>query len=143
MTAQTPPPVIGVDDVTPSTRQGGRTRALLTPTSAGATGGFLGTLDLGPGERISEHYHPYSDKYLYAVAGSVVVEVDGHEITLGTDQALLVTRGMRHRFHNRTEAPARLVFQISPLAPRPDLGHVDTEPVPRPQDAPPTVGGVR
>ena len=143
MIARIPPPIIRVDDVTPSTRQGGRTRALLTPKSAGATDGFLGTLDLEPGERVTEHYHPYSDKYLYVVEGQVIVQVDGEEVSLDTHQALLVTRGRRHRFENRGSTAVRIVFQISPLAPRPELGHVDTESVPHPDEAPPTVGGVQ
>jgi putative monooxygenase len=32
------------------------------------------------------------------------------------------------------------VFHLSPLAPRPDLGHVDTEPLPCPDAAVPQVG---
>ncbi|GGP51287.1 cupin domain-containing protein [Streptomyces abikoensis] len=142
MIAPVPPPIIGVADVTPSSRQGGRTRALLTPKSAGATSGFLGTTDLEPGEWVSEHYHPYSDKYLYVVTGSVVVTINGHEAALEEHQAVLITRGQRNRIENRGEVPARFVFQISPLAPRPELGHVDTEPVPNPGEAPPKVGGV-
>jgi putative monooxygenase len=34
---------------------------------------------------------------------------------------------MRHRLRNTGSAPASVVFHLSPLAPRPELGHVDTE----------------
>ncbi len=34
---------------------------------------------------------------------------------------------MRHRFRNVGDEEARLVFHLGPLAPRPQLGHVDTE----------------
>jgi putative monooxygenase len=37
---------------------------------------------------------------------------------------------MRHRLQNDSTGTAFLVFHLSPLAPRPDLGHVDTEPYP-------------
>ena len=37
---------------------------------------------------------------------------------------------VKHRVENNGEATAVLVFHLSPLAPRPDLGHVDCEPLP-------------
>ncbi|MFE8993834.1 cupin domain-containing protein [Streptomyces collinus] len=132
---------IALSSVAPSHRQGGSTRALLTPSSVGTTSGFLGHIELAPQESVTEHYHPYSDKYLYLIEGSLVVRVNGEEVCLEQDEALFVTRGQRHRIENRGNVSARVVFQISPLAPRPELGHVDTEPVPHPASAPPKVGG--
>lgn len=132
---------IAAADVIPSRRQGGRTRALLTPASVGATSGFMGTIEIDPGEFISEHYHPFSDKYLFLVSGEVVVRLNGEELILRQNEALLITRGQRNRIENRGTATARAVFQITPLAPRPELGHVDTEPVPFPKAGPPKVGG--
>ncbi|MFF7891597.1 cupin domain-containing protein [Streptomyces sp. NPDC007907] len=132
---------IAMSSVAPSHRQGGSTRALLTPSSVGTTSGFLGHIELAPEEAITEHYHPFSDKYLYLIEGSLVVRVDGEEVPLEQNEALFVTRGQRHRIENRGNVSARVVFQISPLAPRPELGHVDTEPVPHPESTPPKVGG--
>ncbi|WP_158884912.1 cupin domain-containing protein [Amycolatopsis anabasis] len=132
---------VAVADTTPSHRQGGTTRALLTPSSVGAISGFMGTFELEPGEFISEHYHPYSDKFVFLISGHLVVRVNGTEVTLDPDDALLITRGERNRIENRGTVRARAVFQITPLAPKPELGHVDTEAVPRPADAPPAVGG--
>lgn len=132
---------IALADVAPSHRQGGSTRVLLTPASVGTTSGFLGHIELAPGQSVTEHYHPYSDKYLYLVEGSVVVRVNGRDTALDRDEALFVTRGQRHRIENHGDTVAKLVFQISPLAPRPELGHVDTEPVPAPAAPPPGVGG--
>jgi putative monooxygenase len=34
---------------------------------------------------------------------------------------------VRHRFRNVGSTQARMVFHLGPLAPRPELGHVDTE----------------
>ncbi|MFI8239128.1 cupin domain-containing protein [Streptomyces sp. NPDC085866] len=132
---------IALSSVAPSHRQGGSTRALLTPSSVGTTSGFLGHIELAPQECITEHYHPFSDKFLYLIEGTVVVRVNDQDVSLEQDEALFVTRGQRHRIENRGDVSARLVFQIAPLAPRPELGHVDTEPVPHPQSAPPKVGG--
>jgi putative monooxygenase len=117
-------------EVAPNRGRGGELRVLLGPANAGATAGFLGVLTLAPGEFVSEHYHPYSEEFLYAVTGTVDVRVDGEEITVAEGEALFVPIGARHRVTNRSAATAVLTFQLGPLAPRPDLGHVDTEPRP-------------
>ncbi|MBH5337748.1 cupin domain-containing protein [Streptomyces pactum] len=121
------PRVVSLDDVPPNRRRGGETRALLTPTTAGATSGFMGLGVMGPGERITEHYHPYSEEFVFLVRGEVEVDLDGTPHRLVADQALLIPPFMRHRFRNVGDGEARLVFHLGPLAPRPDLGHVDTE----------------
>lgn len=131
------------DDVAPNNRQGGENRALLTPDSVGATAGFSGTQRLRPGAHISEHYHPYSDEFVYLIEGSLRITVDGHEVHLGANEAIMFRRGQRHRVVNVGDTPAFLVYHICPLAPRPDLGHVDTEGVPNPDSNPPRVGGPR
>ena len=127
-------------DVDPTQRQGGSLRALLTPASVGATDAFLGTVDLEPGQSVSELYHPYSDKFLYVVDGEVDIRLNGEHVRLRTEESLMVRRGTRHRFECPEETEARLVFTIAPLAPRPELGHVDTEPVPHPEAGVPRVG---
>ncbi|MGW8882876.1 cupin domain-containing protein, partial [Streptomyces mirabilis] len=43
------------------------------------------------------------------------------------DQGLLIPPHVRHRFRNVGDVEARMVFHLGPLAPRPELGHVDTE----------------
>jgi putative monooxygenase len=39
----------------------------------------------------------------------------------------MIPMNMRHRFRNVGNVEARIVFHLGPLAPRPALGHVDTE----------------
>jgi putative monooxygenase len=132
---------VAMGDVPPSRRQGGSTRALLTPTSVGAISGFMGTVTLEAGERVAECYHPYSDKFIFVVRGSILFRINGAELAVDENEALLVTRGERHSIQNIGQGQAFAVYQITPLAPRPEWGHVDTEPVPFPDDAPPRVGG--
>lgn len=132
---------VALAKVEPSRRQGGSTRALLTPASVGATSGFMGHLELAPGEVVTEHYHPFSDKFLYVIEGSAVVRINGEAVPLESDEALLITRGQRNRIENSGAGVLRAVFHVAPLAPRPDLGHVDTEPVAEPGCVPPRVGG--
>lgn len=127
--ARSRPPVARAD--TPSNhRRGGDIRVLLSPVTVGADAGFLGTLDLQPEEIVGEHWHPYSEEFLYCVRGAVTVVLDGQEVRIEAEHAVHIPVGVRHRIVNDGSTPASFVFCLGPLAPRPDLGHVDTEPLP-------------
>jgi putative monooxygenase len=126
MSAQ-PPRIVHVDDVAPNRRRGGDLRAMLTPTTSDATSGFMGMAIMQAGERIAEHYHPYSEEFVLVVRGELEVDLDGTAYELAPDQGLLIPKNMRHRFRNVGGTEARMVFHLGPLAPRPELGHVDTE----------------
>ncbi|MFG3253164.1 cupin domain-containing protein [Streptomyces sp. NPDC048172] len=119
--------IVDAGEITPNTRRGGELRTMLTPGAVGATSGFMGTARIAPGDWIAEHYHPYSEEFLYVVQGDVVAELDGVPHRLGPDQGLMVPIGVRHRVRNAGNVDVRIVFHLSPLAPRPELGHVDTE----------------
>jgi putative monooxygenase len=120
---------VTVDEVAPNRRRGGDIRVLLSPKTAGSTSGFMGVAFLRPGEHFVEHYHPYSEEFMYLVRGTVHALIDGRqEIVLQPGDALMVPKTVRHRVENRGEEEACMVFHASPLAPRPELGHVDTEP---------------
>ncbi|KXK63826.1 hypothetical protein AWW66_01205 [Micromonospora rosaria] len=121
-------------------RRGGTINLLLSPRSVGATSGFMGVGRLEPGEYVIEHYHPYSEEFVYVVEGELHVRAESQELTLRADDSLLIPVGVRHRFENRGDVPARVVFHNGPLAPRPDLGHVDVE-EPLTEGPPPQVGG--
>jgi|SRR5690606_17052682 len=108
-------------------RRGGEIKTLLSPRNAGSTSGFLGVARLAPGERIAEHYHPYSEEFLYVVNGTLTLDLDGEPRRLRPGDAVLIPPGTRHRLRNLGAAPVRCVFHLGPLAPRPELGHVDTE----------------
>ena len=109
------------------TRRGGDVRTLLSPKTAGSTSGFLGVATIAPGERISEHYHPYSEEFIFVVSGELDAQLDGKSHRLGAREALLIPINVRHRLVNDGEEEAFIVFHLGPLAPRPDAGHVDTE----------------
>lgn len=118
---------VGTLDTHADTRRGGDIRTLLTTASVGTTDGFCGMVTVGPGEAVAEHYHPYSQEQLVVVEGEVRVDLDGSPRSVAANEALLVPRGVRHRLVNTSDAAARAVFFLAPLAPRPELGHVDTE----------------
>lgn len=134
---------VAAAEVPANRRRGGDIRVVLGPSTAGATSGFLGVLTLATGEYVSEHLHPYSEEFIYVIRGSLTVRVDGDPVELAAGEGLVVPIGTRHRVENTSGAEAEAVFHLSPLAPRPDLGHVDTEELPAPQQPQLSVGGQR
>ena len=119
--------VRSVDEAAADTRRGGEVRALLGPKTVGATSGFMGVCTIGPGEKVTEHYHPYSEEFMFMVRGTLTAELDGEPCELGAGQALFIPIGTRHRLLNHGDEEVFFVFQLGPLAPKPELGHVDTE----------------
>jgi putative monooxygenase len=117
----------GVDDMPADTRRGGDVRTLLSPKTVGSTSGFMGVATLGPGDRISEHYHPYSEEFIYVVKGKITADLDEQPHELEERHAMLIPINMRHRLRNTGDDEAFIVFHLGPLAPEPHLGHVDTE----------------
>ncbi|MFI7279558.1 cupin domain-containing protein [Micromonospora chersina] len=124
---------VSVHDVTADRRRGGELRVLLGPKTVGSTSGFMGVATLTPGERIAEHYHPYSEEFLYVARGAITVDLDDRPVPVAAGEALFVPRHVRHRLRNTGDQPAEVVFHLGPLAPRPELGHVDTEGAPPPR----------
>lgn len=140
------PPTVAAADVPPNRRRGGDIRVVLSPKTVNSRSGFLGTLTLEPGEFVTEHYHPYSEEFIFVVGGRLTARVDGGEaFEVAAGAGFMVPIGRRHRVWNDGDEPVRAVFHLSPLAPRPDLGHVDTEELPGSgAGAPvPDVGGPR
>jgi putative monooxygenase len=125
--ASASPTKVARSDIAPNRKRGGDLRALLTPTTAGSTAGFMGVATLEPGEVITEHYHPYSEEFLYVSAGALSVRLDGEPMDLAAGEAVLIPKNVRHRLRNDSGEQVSIVFFLSPLAPRPELGHVDTE----------------
>jgi putative monooxygenase len=121
------PQVRSLDDVAADTRRGGDVRTLLSPKSVSSTTGFMGVATIGPGDRISEHYHPYSEEFIYVVSGALDAQLDGKSHEVRARQGLMIPINVKHRLVNNGQEDAFIVFHLCPLAPRPDLGHVDTE----------------
>ncbi|MFC5723795.1 cupin domain-containing protein [Streptomyces gamaensis] len=130
-------------EVPANRRRGGELRVTLSPRTVGCSSGFGGVLRLRPGEYVSEHYHPYSEEFLHVTGGQLEMTLDGEAVRLAAGDSLFVPIGVRHRLVNTGEETATGVFHLSPLAPRPELGHVDTEALPAPGAAAPDVGGGR
>jgi putative monooxygenase len=121
------PKIKSVDDVPADTRRGGDVRTLLSPKSVASTSGFMGVATIEPGDKISEHYHPYSEEFIYVVSGRITAQLDGVPHEINARQALYIPINVKHRLKNDANESAFIVFQLGPLAPSPELGHVDTE----------------
>jgi putative monooxygenase len=116
-----------MEEANEDTRRGGVVQTLLSPKTVGSTSGFMGVATIAPGDRISEHYHPYSEEFIYCVRGTLTADLDDepHEVKAGS--GMMIPINMRHRLRNQGDQEAFIVFHLSPLAPEPPLGHVDTE----------------
>lgn len=136
---------VAAGDVAANRRRGGDIRVVLSPKTVGSTSGFMGTLTLAPGEYVTEHYHPYSEEFLFLVRGALAVRIEDQQVELAAGEGLMIPRELRHRVVNAGQEQAHAVFHLSPLAPRPELGHVDTESLPAAgaAESAPDVGGPR
>jgi quercetin dioxygenase-like cupin family protein/ribosome-associated toxin RatA of RatAB toxin-antitoxin module len=131
-----PAVVVAAADVKADTRRGGELRVLLGPKTVGSTSGFMGVASLAPGEKIAEHYHPYSEEFLCVVRGTITVDLDDVPVPVPAGSGLFIGTNVRHRLRNTGTEPAEVVFHLGPLAPRPELGHVDTEKAEEPELVP-------
>jgi len=102
-------------------------RTLLSPKSVEAKSGFMGVATLQPGDSISEHWHPFSEEFIFCVRGTLTADLDDEPREVNAGEALFIPFMVRHRLRNDGDEEAFIVFHLGPLAPRPDLGHVDTE----------------
>ena len=119
--------ITGLDDVPPDTRRGGEVRVLLSPKTVGSTSGFMGAATIAPGDRITEHYHPFSEEFVYVARGTLIARLDGVRHEVNERHALLIPINVKHRLMNEGTEEVLIIFHLGPLAPRPDMGHVDTE----------------
>jgi putative monooxygenase len=121
------PGVRKVADTPADNRRGGDVRTLLSPKTIGSTSGFMGVATIASGDWISEHYHPYSEEFIYVCSGTLTADLDGESQTVNGGEALFIPINVKHRLRNDGDEDAFIVFHLGPLAPRPDMGHVDTE----------------
>lgn len=118
---------VSVADIEPNRRRGGDLRITLSPRTVGCTSGFGGILRLEPGDFITKHRHPYSEEFVHCIAGELDFTIGDEVVHLSAGDSVVVPIDVPHRLVNNGDVQAHCVFHLAPLAPRPDLGHVDME----------------
>lgn len=121
------PARIRAADITPNHKRGGELRIVLGPGSVGCRSGYMGTTIVQPGDYVVEHFHPYSEEFLYCVHGDQVLDIEGEEWTLSEGEGMYIPIGLKHRLRNVGDTEALNVYHLGPLAPDPSLSHIDTE----------------
>ena len=87
---------------------------LLGPRTVGSTSGFMGVATVAPGDRIAEHYHPYSEEFLYVARGAITVDLDDVPVPLAAGEALYVPVTSGTGFATPATRAAEVVFHLGP-----------------------------
>src|SRR5206468_10003393 len=90
------PKIRSVDETPADNRRGGDVRTLLSPKTVGSTSGFMGVATIGSNDWIAEHYHPYSEEFIYVVRGTITAPLDGTPHELQAGQALMIPQDTKH-----------------------------------------------
>ena len=69
----------------------------------------LGDLVFEPGSIVDWHHHDVQEVF-YVFEGSTTVWLGEEEIELERGDGMLVPIGMKHKFHNRSGLPCRMVW---------------------------------
>ncbi len=122
------PKIVSVEDCEPVTYRGGDVRTLLGPEDArGRPQASWAWRRLRRATGSASTTTRYSEEFIYVVSGKIDAQLDGKSNAVSARHGLLIPMNIRHRLVNDGDEDAFLVFHLGPLAPRPDLGHVDTE----------------
>ena len=128
MEGQQQPGITKSEEVASDTRRGGDVRTLLSPKSVGSTSGFMGVATLAAGDWISEHYHPYSEEFIYVVRGAITARAR-RRATAARHGARAVHPAQREAPAHERGRPRRHSSSSTSARSRRGrtLGHVDTE----------------
>ncbi len=67
-----------------------------------------------PGDFFPVHIHATQDTFLIVLEGVMDVKLDGQWLQLKPGDLVAMPRGIPHGFFNRSDAPARTLFWVSP-----------------------------
>ncbi|TWF79592.1 cupin domain [Pseudonocardia hierapolitana] len=67
-----------------------------------------------PGTGVPPHVHPLQDEHIYVLEGVFTLYLDGEWTTAGPGDTVLMPRNRPHAYYNRSEAPTRGLFWVSP-----------------------------
>jgi len=67
-----------------------------------------------PGTFVPPHVHPDQDEFIYVLEGLFDLYLDGQWTQARPGDLVRMPRGVAHGYYNRTDAPARALFWVSP-----------------------------
>ncbi len=76
----------------------------------------MGVAEIGPGGKSDSEEHPFEQAF-FVLNGTVVATLEGQEHQLVPDSVVWISVGAPHSFHNRSDAPARMLVGQAPQAP--------------------------
>ncbi|WP_406853629.1 cupin domain-containing protein [Alsobacter sp. KACC 23698] len=74
-----------------------------------------------PGTFVPPHIHPNQDEFIYVLEGRFDLVLDGQEVGAGPGDLIRLPRGVPHGIFNKSDAPTKCVFWVSPTGPLYDL----------------------
>jgi quercetin dioxygenase-like cupin family protein len=80
------------------------------------TGGAFSLAEsvVAPGAGPPPHTHEREDETFIMIEGRLKVTVGGRELSLEAGETAFLPRGVEHAFTNETDAPAKMLFLITP-----------------------------
>ena len=67
-----------------------------------------------PGQFVPVHVHPTQDEFILVQEGQLELKLDGVWHTARAGDLVRMQRGVPHRYFNKSDAPCRALFWVSP-----------------------------
>ncbi|MEL6234938.1 MAG: cupin domain-containing protein [Pseudomonadota bacterium] len=74
-----------------------------------------------PGQNVPVHVHPTQDEFILVQEGQLELKLDGVWQTAHAGDLVRMPRGVPHGYFNKSDAPVRALFWVSPAGKLPDL----------------------
>ena len=68
----------------------------------------------GPGQHVPVHIHPTQDEFILVQEGTLDLKLDGVWTKAHAGDLVRMPRGVPHGYFNKSDAPARALFWVSP-----------------------------
>ena len=93
---------------------GGDVYVTLASGSQTSGGYFLTHAIVPPGGGPPAHTHTREEEAFYVIRGELTFLAGDDEVTAGPGTFVNIPRGMKHRFHNDSDAEAEMIFWFAP-----------------------------
>lgn len=74
-----------------------------------------------PGQHVPVHIHPTQDEFILVQEGTLDLKLDGEWTKAGPGDLVRMPMGVPHGYFNKSDAPVRALFWVSPMGKLKDL----------------------